>query len=266
MFPLSGASLFYEPYDRYSFGGWVPYYDQARSIVKYFVEMKRLNDFGIIYQDDEMGAIMLKGIRDQLAVQNLELKASESYKRGATDFSSQVAKLRKAGVEIVILGTVTRETVASLKEAHKLGWKPAMCALSPAYNKDVLDLCRNAGISADGLYLTGQSPYPYVDSSTPSVADWVKRHIQWFGKEPDLPTMAGYTAMDFFAMAARRAGRDLTRERLVDALESMGVVKDDIFGGPDTTFTKTSHKGAEDALLLQVRNGRFVVIGVLGHR
>ena len=42
MFPLTAASLFYEPYDRYSFGGFVPYYDQARVIVKYFVEKKGL--------------------------------------------------------------------------------------------------------------------------------------------------------------------------------------------------------------------------------
>ncbi|MBW2180169.1 MAG: ABC transporter substrate-binding protein, partial [Deltaproteobacteria bacterium] len=123
MMPLTAASLFFEPYDRYSFGGFVPYYDQARALTKYFVEKKGKKMVGIMYQDDEMGAIMLKGVKDQLAEMDMELTAAESYKRGATDFSTQIAKLKKADCDFVVLATVIRETVGALKEAHKLGWK-----------------------------------------------------------------------------------------------------------------------------------------------
>lgn len=266
MFPLTGASLFFTPYDRYSFGGFIPYYDQARALVKYFVDNNNLKRFGILYQDDEMGAIMTQGIRDQLAIHNLDLVAAESYKRGATEFSSQITKLRKAGVDIVVLATVIRETVGALKEANKLGWNVVMSGMSPAYTMMVVDLCKNAGFSADGLYTTGQSPYPYVDSTIPGVADWVRRHHQWFGKEPDLSTTAGYSALDFFQQVAERVGRDLTRENLIVAIETMGTVKDRNFGGPDTTFTPTNHQGVFDAILFQVRNGKFVKVADIGYK
>ncbi|MEE8398233.1 MAG: ABC transporter substrate-binding protein [Desulfobacterales bacterium] len=266
LFPLTGASLFFTPYDRYSFGGFVPYYDQARALVKYFIENKNLKRFGILYQDDEMGAIMTQGIRDQLAIHNLELISAESYKRGATEFSSQIVKLRRAKVDIVVLATVIRETVGALKEANKLGWEVVMAGMSPAYTMMVVDLCRNAGFSADGLYATGQSPYPYVDSTTPGVADWVRRHQQQFGKEPDLPTTAGYSALDFFQQAAEKVGRDLTREKLIDTIETMGTVKDRNFGGPDTVFTPTNHQGVFDAIMFQVRNGRFEKIADIGYK
>ena len=91
MFPLTAASLFFDPYDRYSFAGFVPYYDQARMIVKYFTKEKGYKKFGLMYQDDEMGAIMKKGVEDELAAASMSLTAAESYKRGATDFSSQIA-------------------------------------------------------------------------------------------------------------------------------------------------------------------------------
>jgi ABC-type branched-subunit amino acid transport system substrate-binding protein len=99
MFPLTAASLFYDPYDRYSFAGFTPYYDQARIIVKWFKKEKNYTRFGLMFQDDEMGAIMKKGVVDELAAQGLKLTAAESYKRGATDFSSQIAKLKKADVQ-----------------------------------------------------------------------------------------------------------------------------------------------------------------------
>ncbi len=266
LFPLSGASLFFRPYDRYSFGGGVPYYDQARALVKYFVENNSLKHFGVLYQDDEMGAIMLEGLRDQLAIHKLELVAAESYKRGATEFSSQIAKLRKAGVDIVVLATVIRETVGALKEANKLGWQVVMSGMTPAYTMMVVDLCESAGFSADGLYITGQSPYPYVDSSVPGVADWVRRHIQWFGKEPDLSTTYGYSGLDFFQQVAQRVGRDLTREKLITAIETMGALRDRNFGGPDTTFTTTNHQGVFDSILFQVKDGRFVKVTDIGYR
>jgi len=62
MFPLTAASLFFDPYDRYSFGGFTPYYDQARILTKYFVEKKGKTRIGIMYQDDEMGSIMLAAV------------------------------------------------------------------------------------------------------------------------------------------------------------------------------------------------------------
>ncbi len=78
MFPLTAASLFFDPYDRYSFAGFTPYYDQARILVKWFKTEKKYTRFGLLYQDDEMGAIMKKGVTDELAAHGLKIAAAES--------------------------------------------------------------------------------------------------------------------------------------------------------------------------------------------
>ncbi|MFH1135491.1 MAG: ABC transporter substrate-binding protein [Pseudomonadota bacterium] len=260
MFPLTAASLFFEPYDRYSFGGWTPYYDQARTIVKYFHEVKGYDRVALLYQDDEMGAIMMKGVEDQLAVYNLKMAGAESYKRGATEFSSQMAKLRKVEPQLVVLATVIRETVGALKEANKIGWKVDMAGMSPSYTSYVPGLCLKAGFSPDGYYATGQSPYIYPDSEFESIREFCKRHQAMFQKDPDLPTSAGYGALDFFRLAAEKVGRDLTREKFIDALETFDAVPDAFFHGAPITFSPQTHQGAFGVVLSQVQNGKFVKV------
>jgi ABC-type branched-subunit amino acid transport system substrate-binding protein len=260
MFPLTAASLFYDPYDRYSFAGFTPYYDQARIIVKWFKKEKNYTRFGLMFQDDEMGAIMKKGVVDELAAQGLKLTAAESYKRGATDFSSQIAKLKKADVQIVVLATVIRETVGALKEAKQIGWKVDMCGMSPAYTKYVPGLCLKAGFSADGFYCVGQTPMIYKDSKLKTVQDWWKKHVEWFDKDPDLPTSAGYAGVHYFAIAAQRVGKNLTREKLIDEMEKFKDEPDTIFGGPGYTFTPTNHQGAFYGNMDIVKDNRFVQV------
>jgi ABC-type branched-subunit amino acid transport system substrate-binding protein len=260
MYPLTAASGFFEPHDRYSYLGFVPYYDQARCLIKYMVENKKYKKFGLLYQDDEMGAIMKKGVEDQLEVHKLKLTAAESYKRGATEFSSQIANLRKADVDFVVLATVIRETVGAWREAKKMGWNVEMGGMTPAYQQMVLNILKDAGSSADGLYCTGQTEYPYPDSPLESVRTWYKRHVDWFGKPPDLPTTAGYWGLHHFCLAVQKVGKDLTREKLIDVMDTMGTVKDDVFGGAPITFTKDNHQGAFNVLMFQVKNDKWVKI------
>jgi ABC-type branched-subunit amino acid transport system substrate-binding protein len=265
-FPLTAASLFFEPYDRYSFGGFTPYYDQARCIVKYFVEKKGTTKIGLLYQDDEMGAIMKKGVEDQLAVHKLKMIAAESYKRGDTEFSSQMAKLKKAEVQLVVLATVIRETVGALKEAKKINWTVDLAGMSPSFNHVVLELCLKAGFSADGYYATNQTPYIYPESPLATVRAFYKKHKEWFGKDPDMPTIAGYTGLDFFAKVAAKVGKDLTREKWIDAAENYGVFKDEYFGSVDVHFTPTNHQGAFNAIMTQVKDNKFVKIADVSYR
>jgi branched-chain amino acid transport system substrate-binding protein len=266
MFPLTAASLFYDPYDRYSFLGFTPYYDQIRCIVKYFVEKKGLTKFGLMYQDDEMGAIMKKGFEDQLAAHKLKSLAEESYKRGDTVFSTQISKLQKADVQVVVLATVIRETVGALKEIKKLNWNVIAAGASPTYTHTVIDLCQKAGFSANGYYASGQTPYVYPDSPYPSVKAFCKKHKEWFGKEPDLPTAAGYVGLDFFIKVAQKVGKDLTREKWIDAAEHYGVYKDEIFHGVDVTFTPTNHQGSFGAILTQVQGDKFVKVADVSYK
>jgi branched-chain amino acid transport system substrate-binding protein len=190
----------------------------------------------------------------------MKMTAAESYKRGATDFSSQIAKLKKADVQLVVLATVIRETVGALKEANKLEWKVDMAGMTPAFTSYVPGLCLKAGFSPDGFYCTGQTPYIYEDSPIQTVRDWWKKHVEWYGKAPDMPTTAGYSGLHYFAVAAERVGKDLTREKFIDALEQFRDEPDPTFGAAPITFTSTNHQGGYSVFMSQVQGGKFIKI------
>jgi|SaaInl7_200m_RNA_FD_contig_111_198858_length_1549_multi_14_in_0_out_0_1 ABC-type branched-subunit amino acid transport system substrate-binding protein len=259
MFPLTAASLFYEPYDRYSFGGFTPYYDQARILTKYFVQQKGKKKVGIMYQDDEMGSIMKKGVEDELKAMGMKLHAAESYKRGATVFSTQISKLKRADCDFVVLATVIRETVGALAEAKKLQWKVDMCGMSPAVTSYIPYLAKGAGFSADGFYGTGQSHYIYPDHPNPVARKFYKDYKKFYGKAPDQPSVAGYSDIYFFADVARLVGPDLTREKFIDTMETLRDFPDRMGGAP-YTFTKKSHQGAYDAMLFVLKGGKWTFV------
>ena len=213
-----------------------------------------------MYQDDEMGSIMKKGVDDQLATYNMKLVGAESYKRGATEFSSQIAKLRKTDCELVVLATIIRETVGALKEAKKMGWNVDMCGMTPAHTKFVILLSKKAGFSPDGFYCATQTPYIYADSPLATVRAWWKQHVAMFDKEPDMPTSAGWAGLYFFEQAAGMAGPDLTREKFVDAMESFRDFPDKTFGGSPITFTSTNHQGPHGVMMQYVEKDRYVTI------
>jgi len=260
MLPITAASLFFDPYDRYSFGGFIPYYDQARTLIEFFVKEKGKKRIGIMYQDDEMGAIMLKGVKDQLATYGMEITAAESYKRGATVFSTQMAKLKRANVDFVVTATVIRETVGALAEAKKLQWDVDMCGMTPAYTKYIPYLAGKAGFSADGYYAMGQNPYIYADHANPKAREFFEKYKEMFGKAPDQPSLAGWSGIKTFELVARAVGRDLTREKFIDKLETIGEIPDDEFDGVPLHYTKTSHQGAYDSILFQIQNNKWVKI------
>jgi branched-chain amino acid transport system substrate-binding protein len=58
-----------------------------------------------------------------------ELVEKTTYKRGATDFSSQVARMKGAGCDLVVLGTIIRETIGTIGEARKTGFNAGLLRL-----------------------------------------------------------------------------------------------------------------------------------------
>ena len=84
-----------------------------------------------MHQDDEYGKNVLDGFNQQLAAMKLTPASITSYKRGASDFSAQVAKMKSDGCDMVVLGTVIRETIGAMGEAKKLGWDVTFLGATP---------------------------------------------------------------------------------------------------------------------------------------
>jgi branched-chain amino acid transport system substrate-binding protein len=261
LFPITAAAFTYEmdpnkPEDRLKFNIFSPYYDQARVGVKYLVELKKPKKSCIVYQDDEMGKNFTDAYRDQLKAMNIPEGTLVSFKRGATDFSSQVARLKADGCDFVSLGSVVRESVGILAAANKIDYKPTWVTFSPTYVPDLVDLGKDL---AEGVYGVGQLEIFYEDSATGKLKDFIEAYKKMFGVSPNLQATTGYNGVMTFAYFAGLAGKDLTTDSLVNAMES-GQGYQDIFGQAPIKFSKTNHLGVDALLVAQVQNGRWKTV------
>ncbi|MDR1969081.1 MAG: ABC transporter substrate-binding protein, partial [Burkholderiaceae bacterium] len=160
-FPLSaGREMYEEPNARFKYALISTYYDQMRVAVPRLAKEKGAKKLCAIYQDDEFGLEVLRGAEAGAKASGTELAEKTSYKRGATDFSSQIAKMKAADCDFVAMGTVVRETVGVMAEARKTGFNPTFLGSTAAYSDIISKL---GGKPVDGLYATMTVVNPYLD-------------------------------------------------------------------------------------------------------
>lgn len=254
LFPITPADMFYEPFDRLKFALFTPYYDDIRTGVKYMVETKGKKRVGVLYQDDEFGANILKGVKDQLESMSLKLVGSTSYKRGATDYSSQIAKLKSDDVDLVVLGTIIRETIGAISAARQLGWDVDFLTSQAAYAPEVVWLGKQ---TVEGLYGSGMTPIPEAGSASPELMAWMKRFEQRFGKSPNLQAVVGYIVIEMAALGLANAGPLLTPDTAVAGLEKIRDHRN-MFGMAPISFSPDNHLGSRLVFLAQVKNGKWI--------
>jgi branched-chain amino acid transport system substrate-binding protein len=253
IFPLTGARSMVEPLHPMKFTQRGIYYDEIRAAVRYFVEERGRERVCVIYQDTEYGQEILEAVQDQLAVMDRSLVESSAHHPTQTEFTAAILRLRRGGCDLVLLGTVHRDTVLVLEAARKMGWTDADWVGNNATYAQVIAEAE----AGQGYYAFVHMARLYADDDmSPVVRDWWDRYVGRFGEEPDLGAMEGYRAADVLVLALERAGRELNLERFLAALESIDDYQD-IFGYR-LSFGQGKHSGAHESVLSQVQNRRWV--------
>src|SRR5438876_7858416 len=261
LFPLTSAEFTFKfdpakPQERLKFNNLPPYVESTRAALKYMVDLKHPKRPCIMHQDDEYGKNVLDGFTAQLAAMKIEPGTVTTYKRGASDFSAQIARMKSDGCDLVVLGTVIRETIGAMGEAKKLGWTVDFLGATPTNVMEVPALGKDV---VEGLYAASGFEIPYEDTAKGKVKEWLVNYKKMFGTDANTQAIIGYNAIETFAFYANLAGKDLTGQKLLDALES-GKEYQDIFGSPPVKFSKTNHLATEVTQVQQVKNGRWVLL------
>ena len=122
LFPLSAARSMFEPFHKLKFYGAATYVDQVRAGINYFVTKKGKKALCVMYQDTDFGKEVLDGV--QLQAEKMKLKVVETITHKPTDqdFTAQITKLKAAGCDLVVLGTIVRDSIVPYSTARKIGW------------------------------------------------------------------------------------------------------------------------------------------------
>ena len=261
LFPLTAAEFTFKldpakPQDRLKFSNLLPYVDSTRAALKYMMEWKHYKTPCIMYQDDEYGKNVHDGFTQQLKAMKIKSGTETSYKRGASDFSAQIARMKADGCDLVVLGTVIRETIGAMAEAKKIGWTVDFLGAGPTNVIEVPVLGKDA---VEGLYAAALFEIPYEDTAQGKVNEWLANYKKMFGIAANTQAIIGYNAFETFAFYANLAGKHITGQNLLAALES-GTEFHDIFGSPAVKFSPTNHLATAETMVQQIQNGRWKVI------
>jgi len=207
---------------------------------------------GVIYQEGPFGDLVRAGMNTALKEANLTPAAEAAWKAGDIDFSSQVAKMKAANVDVIVAGTVVRETVAVMAEVRKLGWKEVKVLTTlPGRSGIVAALGKDA---VEGLYGIGGWKLHGPDSTDADAKKFQAAFKQKFNADPDENAANAYSYTDWFIKSVQAAGKNLTAESFAKAAQ--GVSHQDF-----TTYSKQSfvgnHVSPEYASIDMVKGGRW---------
>jgi len=254
--PQGASKDLYDPPNPYKVALAPSYFDMSATTLDYMLKKKTYQRVGVIYQDDDYGREALQGAEALLKARGVKLVETTSYKRGATDFSSQMARLKAANADLVFNASTLREYIGSVNEARKIGFNPDFLGTAANYSQQVPTL---GGKALEGVYGATFIPLPYADDANPAVRAWAERYKKRFGDDPGLYSMYSYYAVTSFAKVADKAGRNLTDESFIAALNSAKLPVDEL-GNPAFNVSKDNRLSNDRVRMTQVKDGKWVVL------
>lgn len=255
LFPLSAARSMFEPFHKLKFYGAATYVDQVRAGINYFVTKKGKKSLCAMYQDTDFGKEVLDGVQAQADRMKLKIVETTTHKPTDQDFTAQITKLKAAGCDLVVLGTIVRDSIVPYATARKIGWTD-VDFLGSAASYDLFVAGAQGGVT-EGLYAMGLTDMPYRDKLGPAAQAWFDKYKERYKADPNIGAVYGHVAADLTVLALEKAGPELTLDTFLKGLESIRGYHD-IFNGPEVSFGPDKHQGANSSFLAVVKGGRWV--------
>ncbi|MDO8703812.1 MAG: ABC transporter substrate-binding protein [Sulfuricaulis sp.] len=254
LFPMAATNATYLPHHPLKFAMQPLSYEHMRVAVRFSHDKLAKRRFAIFYQDDEMGQSAVRAAEEQLKQHGLNLVERTSHKRGETNFSAQIARLKAANPDIVLLGLNPREMAAAEIEAKAQAWPVDMIV----YTGTTTTVINLGGPAVEGLYGTTQ----FVNSAqelTPAYLALASRFKARFGHDIQDGANYGYTVVMMFAEGAKNAGRELTPLSFSRGLERLKNFRTP-FDAPPVSYAPNDHAPPRDAMVLQVQGGKWKIV------
>ncbi len=250
--PFTGAEAFRKPLNRYIFNVRASYFQETEDLVELLTKLN-LTRIAVFYQNDAYGKAGLEGVDRAMKKRKLEIAATGTVERNSSDVAAAVAAIGKSNPQAVIQISAYKSCAAFIKAMKSAGVFPQYMNVSFVGARA---LAQELGKDGRGVGISQVVPFPW-NAGMPVVRDYQKLFLAKNGKEAySFTSLEGFIAAKVMVEGLRRAGRDLTRERLVTALESMN---DYDVGGFSVTYSPSDHTGSRFVELTAIgKDGVFV--------
>jgi ABC-type branched-subunit amino acid transport system substrate-binding protein len=247
--PASGATHWGWPAKKYVFSLYTPYFDEAAVLVDYAVNELGRSRIAVIYQNDDFGQSGLVGAQLALEKHGLAVAEAVSVEVPDTDLSSHAVRLRESGADAVLMWLTPRHASIIVGAVGRLGYDPQWLASSVLADTNLLyELTEGAweGVVYTAIGQLPESGHPLLEEYKAAAARLApgERISEFF--------LGGMRYAEPMGEALRRAGRDLTTESLIAALESMDGWQGT---GPPITYRPDHRQGTRAMFLARATHG-----------
>lgn len=234
--PATGTVHWTQPLQRYLFGVYPLYKDEAYLLTKYAVEQMGIKKIGFFYQNDDYGKEGLEGAKEYLDKSGIKMVAAVPVEVTDTDLKSHALKLKESGAEAVILWILPKHAAIMLQTAKAAGFQPQWIATSTLSDAPMMFNITK------GLW-EGVVFANLLNWDSPLVAKYMEAQKKYAPREQNTGIffLAGFFFAEPMVEGLRRAGKDLNPESFVKAMESIRNWNGWL--GHDCTFTPENHQG-----------------------
>jgi branched-chain amino acid transport system substrate-binding protein len=271
LFVATGATKWNDPKDNpWTFGFNLSYQTEGQIYAKYLLKNKPNAKIAILYQNDDYGKDVLKGVKDILKGPNAKMIVAEAtYEVTDPTVDSQILTLKASGADTFINITTPKFAAQSVRKVFDAGWKP-------------LHLLNNVGASV-GSVLTPAGLDKSVDIVTvqyykdatdpqwkddPAMLEWRGFMAKYYreGNVEDASNIYGYIAAQTMVQVLKQCGNDLSRANIKKQAESLKNFRPQLLlPGITLNTSPTDHAPVDQAQLSRFNGKQWVLFGeVLG--
>ncbi|RYE86541.1 MAG: amino acid ABC transporter substrate-binding protein [Hyphomicrobiales bacterium] len=227
--------------------------EQLALLAAYAVKASKSKNIAIIADTTGYGQAATKDLQEILTLHGIKPVGIEKFGPKDTDMTSQLAKLKAAGADMIITGSLADATAQVLKSMEKMDYYPGLLSTWGSINTPLVNIA--------GPKLAEKTIF--AASTTEDASDRAAAlHKRLVAKHPNMPAFVsaaqGYDAVMLIAAAIKQAG-GTDGTKLQAALENLGAVQG-IIKTYEKPFSKEQHEalGVADFHLAQWKDGRVV--------
>ena len=251
--PATGSTHWAFPPTKYLFALYPLYIDEAAILINYAVKVMGKKRIAFFYQNDDFGKEGLAGAEYALEKFGMKLATSVSVEVLDTDLSSHAMKLKNANPDCVIMWVLPKHGAIILGTAAKMGLKTQWMSSSVLSDTPIMYKI-SKGLFKD-VILTSFGEL--TDSPSPLMQKYKVAHDKFAPKDRwGIFFYAGFLFAEPMVEALNRAGRDLTVDSFVKAMESL---KDFQGIGPKISFSPNQRQGTRSMFIAKCVEGGDLV-------
>ncbi len=247
----------------WSVGGVPDYRTEGSFFGQYISENLPGKKVAVLWENQHLGWDGLAGVKAGLDPEKNELVTEQSYEATAISISSQVSNMKSAGAEVVVLYTTPGFTAQAIKHADRMGWHPQF--LASYTNSDPILFQFVSAELAEGLISFNAFKMP-GNTDDPAIAQHHEIMQNYGGPSPGVFTIFAQLTAEVMVEVLSRTCDNLTREGLMDAVESLRDYRSDLLLEDVTiTISDTDHwmlqAGPMERVVVEDGKGRWEYFG-----